>query len=247
MEFFNLIKKNREKLNQSEKALLEYLFVLKEGLRKYTIRDIAADNFTSPNTIVRLCKKLGFSGYVEFRESYCNAISWEKSMIKLTSLDEQLVKTKQLMNHDILNAVISKIDKADKIAIFAVGMSRPIGEDLYLKLISIGKNCHFFGAPHFMHLNAKNLNENDLVFSISASGVTDTPLHATVIARAAGATTVSITGFSNNPLSEITHYQLYGMIREIYIDGMDVSGRLSFNYIVDYIFTEYLRLYVLDS
>ena len=245
MEFFNLIKKNRGKLNQNEQLLLEYLFVLKERLREYTIRDIAADNFTSPNTIVRLCKKLGFSGYIEFRESYCSALSWEKAMVKLTSLDEQLVKTKQLINPSVLEAVLEKLHTSEKVAVFAVGLSRTIAEDLYLKLISIGKNCQFFMDPHVMHLNAKTLNENALVFSISASGLSDNPLHATTISKAAGATTVSITGFSNNPLSEITHYQFYGMIREIYINGIDVSGWLSLNYIVDYIFTEYLRTYVL--
>ncbi|MCL2565868.1 MAG: MurR/RpiR family transcriptional regulator [Defluviitaleaceae bacterium] len=245
MEFFNLIKKNVTKLNQNEKALLEYLFVLKENLKNHTIRDIAAKNFTSPNAIVRLCKKLGFSGYVEFRESYCNAISWEKSMIKLTSLDEQLVKTKQLINPEVLHHVLKKMYISEKIAIFAVGLSRTIAEDLYLKLISIGKNCQFFVDPHVMHFNAKTLNENDLVFSISASGLSDNPIYATTISKAAGATTVSITGFSNNPLAELTHYQFYGMIREIYIDGIDVSGRLGLNYIVDYIFTEYLKAYVL--
>ncbi|XZF74915.1 MurR/RpiR family transcriptional regulator [Bacillus sp. AL-1R] len=245
MNFFDLIKQNRSTLNSNEEELLSYLFEHKADLKQMTVRQIAEANFTAPNSIIRLCKKLGFSGFLEFRESLYLTSSQQKALMEMTALDEQIIKTKQLINQDVLNTVLEKIHSANQILFFSVGLSRIAAEDLHQRLRIVGKNTHTFIDPHVMKHNAKMLTSDDLVFAISVSGSTDTALHATTIAKAAGATTVSITGFSSNPLSKLTDYQFYGMTSELYIDGVDVSERLSFTYLTNYIFTEYVQKYLL--
>ena len=247
MDFFQLIKSNRKYLNENEEALLDYLFAHKESIKKMTVREIAEDNFTVPNSIIRLCKKLGFSGFIDFRESFYHATSFQKSMIKMTALDEQIVKTKQLMNETVLHAVLEKIHTSHRILLFAVGLSRLVAEDLHQRLSTVGKNTKIFVDPHVMDYNAKMLTCEDLVFAISLSGSTDVPIQATTIAKTAGAVTVSITGFSNNPLSQLTDFQFFGMTSEVFIDGIDVSDRLSHVYIVNHIFSEYVRHYLIPK
>ncbi|MDQ0412291.1 MurR/RpiR family transcriptional regulator [Mesobacillus stamsii] len=243
MQFFESVKLNRNRLSQNEEDLLTFIFEHKHELNSLTVRKISEANYTVPNSVIRLCKKLGFSGFTEFKDAYRHALSQQSTIMNMTSLDEQIIKTKQLINEDILQKVIDKIESADQILFFAVGLSRFAAESLHHRLRIVGKMSHTFVDPHIMKHSAKLVGPNDLTFTISVSGSTDTPLHATTIARAAGATTVSITGFSNNPLSKLTDYQFYGMTSETYIDGIDISERLSFHYLTNYILNEYVKKY----
>lgn len=243
MHFFERLKQNRSHLSQNEEDLLTFIFEHKHQINSLTVRQIAEANYTVPNSIIRLCKKLGFSGFTEFKESYRHSLAQQSTMMSMTSLDEQIIKTKQLINDEVLQKVIGEIKNADQILFFAVGLSRFAAENFHHRLRIVGKMSHTFIDPHVMKHSAKLVGTNDLTFTLSVSGSTDTPLHATTIAKAAGATTVSITGFSSNPLSQLTDYQFYGMTSDMYIDGVDISERLSFHYITNYIFNEYVKKY----
>ncbi|WP_192987877.1 MurR/RpiR family transcriptional regulator [Carnobacterium mobile] len=243
MHFYDLLKKNRHLLNNTEDAILEYL--LKESIRikEMTIREVANKNYTVPNTVVRLCQKLGFKGFSDFRDELYQASREQEDFVEVTSLDNKIIKTKQLINPNVIEMIISKIYNAEKIIFLAVGLSRFPAEELSERLKILGKNSQTFVDPHVMKHNAKLLTNKDLAIAISISGNTDNVLSATTIANVAGAETISITGFSTNSLSKITTYQLYGYISEARVDGVDVTDRLSIHYLINVIFSEYLKKY----
>lgn len=54
-----------QNLSNSEIEILEYMFASPEKIKKEGIRQLAKANFTSTASIVRLAKKLGYSGYNE--------------------------------------------------------------------------------------------------------------------------------------------------------------------------------------
>ncbi|WP_042272226.1 MurR/RpiR family transcriptional regulator [[Clostridium] dakarense] len=54
-----------QNLSDSEIKILEYMFASPEKIRKEGIRQLAKSNFTSTASIIRLAKKLGYSGYNE--------------------------------------------------------------------------------------------------------------------------------------------------------------------------------------
>ncbi|WP_313468819.1 MurR/RpiR family transcriptional regulator [Carnobacterium sp.] len=243
MHFYELLKKNRYLLNNTEDAILEYL--LKESIRikEITIREVANKNYTAPNTVVRLCQKLGFKGFSDFKDELYQASRKQEDFVEVTSLDNKIIKTKQLINSNVIEMIISKIYNAEKIIFLAVGLSRFPAEELSERLKILGKNSQTFVDPHVMKHNAKLLTNKDLAIAISISGNTDNILSATTIANVAGAETISITGFSTNLLSKITTYQLYGYISEARVDGVDVTDRLSIHYLINVIFSEYLKKY----
>ncbi|MER2180946.1 MAG: MurR/RpiR family transcriptional regulator [Desemzia incerta] len=243
MYFYELLKQNRHLLNETEAAILEYLLEHSTTIKDLTIREVAAQNYAAPNTIVRLCQKLGFSGYTEFREGLFHTLQQQDSFGEVTSLDEQIIKTKQLINPNVIETLITKIHEADKILFFAVGLSRFPAQELNERLKILGKNSQTFVDPHVMKHNARLLTDKDLAIAISNSGTTDNILSAATIASISGAETISITGFSTNPLSKITTYQLYGYTSELRVDGIDAADRFSIHYLINLLFTEYLKKY----
>lgn len=54
-----------QNLSDSEVKILEYIFTNPEKIKKKGIRQLAKSNFTSTASIIRLAKKLGYSGYNE--------------------------------------------------------------------------------------------------------------------------------------------------------------------------------------
>lgn len=57
---------NDKNLTESEKDIIHFLIQKKLAGETLSIRAAANDLFVSTATIIRLCKKLGFSGYSEF-------------------------------------------------------------------------------------------------------------------------------------------------------------------------------------
>ena len=50
--------KNKEELSMAEKVVLDYLIEHKEDLKDFGIERIAEAAYTSPASVVRMCKKL---------------------------------------------------------------------------------------------------------------------------------------------------------------------------------------------
>ncbi|MBS7578234.1 MULTISPECIES: MurR/RpiR family transcriptional regulator [unclassified Enterococcus] len=245
MYFYDLLKENRLKLNANEEEILAFLLA-HSNIKQLGIRSVAAQFYTAPNTITRMVKKLGFSGYSEFKDALFISQNEHQSFADFTSLDQQIVKTKQLLNPEIVQEIIRLIHQADKILILGVGLSRLPSEELdsYLKLI--GKQTLTFIEPHLMLHAAKKLTPTDLCIAFSISGETENIIKPLNVVKTNGGRTVSITGFSTNRLSKISDYQLYGLTSKLIIDGLDSADRLSFHYLVNTLFTEYIKRYYPD-
>jgi len=243
MYFYELLKANRHLLNEAEEAILSFLLDHANHIQQITIREAAKTFYTAPNTITRMTKKLGFLGYTDFKEALYITTIEEQSYSDFTSLDDQLVRTKQLINSTTVNQINKAIFEAEHILILGVGLSRLPAEELQNYLSVLGKNSQIYLDPHLMRHAAKKLTKEDLAIAFSISGETTNIIDPITIAHVSGAKTVSITGFSQNQLSKVSDYQLYGMTSRVIIDGLDVADRLSFHYLVNKLFTEYLRTY----
>lgn len=243
MYFYENLKKYRHLLNAGEKKMLESLLDFRKDIQSATIRQVASEHFTTPNSIIRMCQKLGFKGFTEFKEAYYFSLQEQKNIKNITSLDEQIIKTKQLITHELLTQTIEMLNHAESIAIFAVGLSRFVAEDLNERLKLLGKFSQTFVDPHIMKHTAKTMRPNQVAIAISLSGETDTVLSAATIAKAQGVKLISITGFSNNTLAKLSDVQLYAMTSELYLDGIDASDRFSLYYIANLLFNQYVNVF----
>ncbi|EXJ23889.1 Transcriptional regulator, RpiR family [Alkalibacterium sp. AK22] len=244
MNFYEKLESNRKRLNDNENTILNYLLDHKEQLSEMTIREVAGHFYTSPNTIVRLTQKLDFSGYQEFKDQLKKVLSVQKSVGELYSLDDRIIKTKQLINPDIVQQMIQAIHKADTILLFAVGLSRFPAEEFSQRLQIVGKHSQTFIDPHIMKYNAQLLGKNDLAIAVSVSGSQSSNVYAAASrAKVAGAQTISVTGFSSNALANLTDYQLYGYSSPIKINAIDATDRFSIHYLTNYLYNQYIEQY----
>lgn len=247
MNFLENISNNCQKLNETEQILLKYFYNNLDRVNNLTIKKVCEENYIVPNTLVRFCKKLGFSGYSEFKTVFYTQSLNKKNIIDDISLDNQIAKTKELLNLNIIEKTIDSIYQAKKIIIVSFGLNRNVVNELTEKFQMIGLNCHTYIDTNVIDYNCSLLEKNDVLICFSISGNTKKILDCTNIAKSKGAITISITGFSTNPLSKITDYQLYSMISEKNFNGIDLTSRIGFFYIGNTIFESYFNKYILNN
>lgn len=248
MSFYEKLEVNRYKLNDLEEQILTYFLEYESDVRLLTIREVGKHFYTSANTISRLVKKLDFDGYTIFKEELAKIKEPQEDFLQFTDVDTQISKTRQLINNEIINDILSKIFSADKIYFFAVGLSRYPTEEFSERLKILGKQCVTFIDPHMMRHSATMVKEGDLIIAVSLSGhASSNVISATQRAKISGATTVSITGFSNNTLSKITEYQVYAYSEERRINGMDIADRLGITYLLTHMISEYIKNFYLKG
>lgn len=242
MKFVNRIWENDDVLNGTERKIVQYMVANIDQVANMTIQELADSQFVAPNTILRMCKKLGFSGYSELKMAIRLELSEGNTTTPTMSIDHLIVKTKTLLSMQAVEDIARIIDSSEKIIVLAMGLSRISAQELVMRLQHIGEDVHLYTDPHVMYFNARKLTEKDAVIVVSVSGETEQPVKASYIAKQQGAKVISLTGLSQNRISKISDIQLYGMVDPIYIGGIDVTHRISFSYILAEIFQAYVVL-----
>lgn len=244
MDFYRRILQHQHKLNENETVLLSELMRMGMKLKEQSLQALASNFYMAPNTIVRMCKKLGFEGYTEFKNIYMFSLEHQDMKPITLSLDDRLARTRHLLNQEMVTHVVNLFYHANRIVIFATGLSKLVGDELAERLKTVGKNAETFIYPHLMRHQAKSLSDSDVCFAISLSGETQSILEATQIAKLLNARVISLTGVSKNRLSELSDFQLYAYSNDVFIEAVDVADRLAFSYVVNVLFESYLEVFL---
>ena len=75
-------KLKKTKFSSSEKVLVDYILTKKETISDKTTKEISAETYTSPSTLIRIAKKVGYSGWNELKENYLKEILYLDSHFK---------------------------------------------------------------------------------------------------------------------------------------------------------------------
>lgn len=239
MSFFKKYQENQYLLNDQEIEIIKFLIENIEEVKNETLKEIAIKRFVSPNTIVRMAKKLDFQGFSELKFSLLQAKADEKRKPTLNfSLSEEVLQTEKLIQREKIDLVIEAIKKAEHVSLFACGPSKFPCEEMKEKLRLLGIISSVYYEPHVMKQRAKRLKKEDVVFVVSLSGETKTLVDATSLAKLSSATIISITGLSQNTLASLADESLYAYYHPLKIGDVDVTSRISIHYLLNYIFEQ---------
>ena len=94
--------KQMNKLTSTEQGIVNYILTYPEELEKISSRQLAELTYTSPATVVRICQKLGFSGYSEFKIKYLQEVNQ-------TPMIDQINRTNPITSEDSLHRIVNKV------------------------------------------------------------------------------------------------------------------------------------------
>ncbi|MCS7174409.1 MurR/RpiR family transcriptional regulator [Pseudothermotoga sp.] len=168
------------------------------------ITDFAKVIRVSPASLVDFCKKLGFSGFKEFRLALAQEISLLESMkpdmerisdvfrnyfdFAVSEVRESL----ELVNDEAVTKAASVLMNSSIIEIVAYGFDTVAARDLFLKLKQFGFHVNFFENPFLQSISASFLNKESSLVAISSSHSSRDLLDAVNYAKKAGATVIAV-------------------------------------------------------
>ncbi len=254
------LKEYKKDASPTEVAVIDFILKNIEETSQMTIYNLAEKTFSSPSTIIRLCKKNGYTGYKDFIKDliYEQAVRSnykDKHIAELTRTDEieeiinkvthknilSLEETERLIDKETIKTCVNKLFECEKLTIFGMGASLIVAKDAQLKFTRINKMSYVSEDWHTQLLMAKNMSERDVALVISYSGQTDEMITCTELAKENGATIISITKNDESPINQMADHAIYVASNEFSFRSGAMSSRIAQLNIIDILFTSYIN------
>ncbi|GAB3821241.1 MurR/RpiR family transcriptional regulator [Tessaracoccus terricola] len=195
-----------------------------------SITELAERAGTSPPTVTRFCRQLGYGGYVPLRVGVAADLGRSDAQSEFVhelgrtfDPDESssaLLKTLRLSHINSIQAAADLIDldnfeaAANAVAgsthvdIYGVAGSATVAHSLHDRLYRIGVNTHYWSEVHHGLMSASLLGPGTAAIGISNSGRTAEVLGMLGAAKDAGATTIALSSDPQAPLTELADIYL---------------------------------------
>ena len=196
-------------LTEIEIKVLKYIVENINEVNKLGVRGIAKNNFTSTSTIMRLAKKLGYSGFLEMQYNLSSLkkgidgdVLNEKGFVESLNLKNLLEMNSQTNIEKFIDLLFNDDNKF--IFIYATGFSGIVAEYINKKLLVMGKRCIISNGTDSIGVFENNLDYISAIIVISKSGETSMVLNKVKIAKEQGIQVVSFTNEKENSISKLS-------------------------------------------
>jgi len=250
------LKEYHREAKGAEKIIIEHILGNPEKVTKENIYELADQTFTSPSTIVRLCKKNSFKGFKDFKSNLISEVAVrkqaEKEMNKeITKSDDiesivdvitqinivSLENTKNLIDLNTIEACVDHIVASKSLSIFGIGSSLIVAKDAQQKFMRINKRSAVYEDWHMQYLEANNMTKGDVGIIISYSGETDEMVKCAKVMKMNGATVISITRYVESKITRLADHNIYVSADECTFRSGAMASRISQLNIIDILYT----------
>ena len=244
----------------SEKEIINYILNNYKEVIREDVRTLAEKTFSSASTIVRMCKKLGYTGFAEMKNELIYEVAITDSNKKqldknvgytdnvsdtiesiLEKTQISLTNTSKLQNEEDILEVIDLIENSENINLFGMGSSLLAARDMKQKFLRVDKVLNIDDDWHIQYLFAKNSDPKTLAIIFSYSGNTKEIIDCVKVLKQNSAKIVVITGFLNSYVAKNADIILQVAPSENFPRTGAFSSRISQLHIIDILYNIYIH------
>ena len=232
-----------DSLKSAEKKAADLLLERPKFFSEASIVDAAEAGGCSEATLVRLARKLGYSGYPELKVHLGQGRD-DKSVAlyagiteedSYDSVTEKVFQASIQALKDTLNAIdkneykkaVEALSGADKIVLCGVGDAANVALSGFQKFIRVGVNVQASADPDIQLIAVSHLNKGDVIIAISHSGRTKSIVDLVKYAKGTGATIICITNYPVSPLAKNSDIVLLTAAFTEHVKGEVMSKRVT--------------------
>ena len=239
-------------LTPLEARVVDTVFGRRDFSDATSLKDVAEDSGVSEAMVVKIAKKLGFSGFRDFRQQVAGYIRLPIAEMheELSPEDtgaeivqkvfrasmQALEETLAIADIDAFERAADFIYRARQRDFYGVGGSAQIARDVAHKFLRIGVRASVYDDAHMMAMSASLLGTEDVAVGFSHTGATVVTLEALQIARKNGARTIAITNYLGSPIAEAADVVLCSTARGSPLLGENAAARIAQLNILDAVF-----------
>jgi DNA-binding MurR/RpiR family transcriptional regulator len=197
-----------------ENIISDYILHHPDEFQKMNCEELGKVTFTSKSTVVRLCKKLGVSGYQELKKilyfefgeisksspaKKClqinEASSYEDIMMILPDIYIESINEVRLHNNpNVFKRIINRMCKMDHIDLYGTGISYTLLEVVSQKFNVIGIESKAYNTLNERYLFANRKKSKIMAFVMTFSGNNPLAIHEAEFLKSIGIYVVGIVG-----------------------------------------------------
>lgn len=224
LNFLFQIKQYYSALSYSEKIFADFALKNQAQMIQMSITEAAEFLGIAPSTVICACKKLGFSGFRDFKLSAASApnnslLSHWQDVPGVGTSDQiycQVVQSNiALLNESLKCLSAEKLEQAAKllcharvIHIIGESTSALLAQEAYDYLIRLGLRCSYAPESQQRILQANCVDEKDAAILVSQSGVNQKILKIAHTLRERKCPIVGISNFAGTELSTLSDIYL---------------------------------------
>ncbi|GAK03767.1 sialic acid utilization regulator, RpiR family [Geomicrobium sp. JCM 19037] len=243
-------------IKRAERNAARYILEHPEKVITMSVKQLADASGSSQAAIIRMCKGIGLEGFQELKvriagdlqmRDQSNTITYQEiraddgAEVLMRNISENNIfsikETLHILDEQAISKAIQALHRAERIEFYGAAASQLIAQDAQQKFIRINKPCTAYQDMHMQITSSVTLTSEDVAFAISYSGETRHILHAIQNAKKRGATTIALTRYGSNSLSDLVDIPLYTSSSEAEIRSSASSSRIAQLNVIDILFT----------
>ena len=250
----------KQSATESEKEVLRFLINQTREAVEMDIHTMAKKCFCSPATIVRICKKNGFSGFKELKQALWNDMNFSKQLMqvnlaapseeKIPNIVANVLNTNimaiqniyNLLDFDELDRIVALLLSQRYVYLYGIGASFLVAKDFQQKLERINKRTFLYEDIHLQLISSTNLEPGDVAIIVSYSGITKEIIEIAQNVKMCGGKIIAITKYGTNKLSSMSDFNLFVPMLEKPLRVGASSSRVSQLSVVDIVYNTYISL-----
>ncbi len=236
-------------LTKTEQKVAHFILEHAQDVIYHSVTELAERADVGETTVLRLCRKLKFQGFQDFKLSLAQDLVKPSDRLynEVTEEDDAstlnrkvismhiraLEQTSELVHSEQLEQAIALLHQADDIHFFGVGSSGLTALQAAHSFSRIGKRSQAKTDTHFQAMAASLMRPGDVAVGISISGSTKDTIETLSLAKKAGAKIIVITSNARSPITKLADIVLLMVARENPLQGSSLSAKISQLVIVD--------------
>jgi len=235
--------------SRSGQKVADYILSCPQDIIHASVSEVASAVGVSEATVVRLCQRIGYSGFQDLKVSLARDLI---EPIKLIHEDVELeddvatiaekvfrsdihalTETLKVLDKDALRCVADLIVQAERVEFYGVGFSALVALDASYRMQSLGIHAVARTDSHMQAISAALTGPGVAVISISHSGSSKESVDALRLASKAGARTACITNFVQSPITAYADIVLQTAAPETMFRSEAMASRIAELSIVD--------------
>ncbi|MDO5750016.1 MAG: MurR/RpiR family transcriptional regulator [Rothia sp. (in: high G+C Gram-positive bacteria)] len=212
MDLQDVVNANQHRFSETEREILAFMLENEEFVAEATINSLAHKTYTSTSSIIRLTKKLNFSGFAELKyfikSSLSNTEPYNPRFIE--SGREDILRTYDYLEHMDLGSMLKRIFTARTVYCYGTGYAQRNAVQEFAKSMQIcGKFCHIIPARNEFESAMNIMSQDDIVVIVSFSGQTENMREHIKMLQLRKIPMIAITAIGVNYMSSHADFSLH--------------------------------------
>ncbi|MGV8834081.1 MAG: MurR/RpiR family transcriptional regulator [Devosia sp.] len=261
MSILKILAAQLDTMTQADQQIGQFIIDDPERMLGLSSARLAKVTGRSQSSVVKFSQKLGFTGYQQLKLAVnkAKAQEWQApagiihgtidASDSYMTILQKLIGSKLLSMRETsavndertIDQALDILVSARRIQLAGVGASSLVARDFSYKLLKLGRTVLLDSDNHIQIANVSNLGSDDLLVALSYSGNSMEVVRIAELAKARGATVISITGLQPNPLLSLADISLYTVADEERVRSSAITSRDAQLMIIDMLFILLLR------